>query len=338
MRKVSIVDVAKHAGVSISTVSRIMNNVDYPVSNAAREKVLKAIAELNYSPNKAAQGLKKSSNDIIGLIVRDISDPYFGEIAKGVTVRSSQLGCLSLVCNTGRNPQDELLYHDLLWQHRVKGIILAGGGLDQPDYKEKLSKQLARHEKEGLIIVSLAPQGMEVPYVMIDDFEAGRKIAEYIIERGHRKIGYIGGPKKVFTSIERFKGHKEALNTAGIKCDSEYVIHCDFSREGGYEACNELLSRVNDITAICCANDNIAVGAMSAIKKAGFSIPEDISIISIGDITQSKYSDPPLTTLAIPRYEMGQMAVDIILNGKYNRGIILNTSIVERKSVRNLIG
>lgn len=332
MDNASIVDVAKHAGVSITTVSRIINNVSYPVAAETREKVLKAIEELHYSPNKVAQRLKGNTSDIVGLIVRDISDPYFGEIARGVTDRASQLGYLSFLCNTGRNPEDELRYHDLLWQHRVKGIILAGGGLDQLDYKQKLDRQLKRHEKYGLKIVTLAPQGLEMPYVMIDNFEAGKKITEYLVERGHRKIGFIGGVEKVYTSKERLKGYKDAIGAVGIK-SKEYITHCDFSRKSGYEACNILLSKVQDLTAICCGNDNIAIGAISAIKEHGFKIPEDISIISIGDITEAKYTDPPLTTLSIPRYEMGKLAMDVIIEGKTDVGMILNTRIIERKSV-----
>ncbi|MBV7276923.1 LacI family DNA-binding transcriptional regulator [Clostridium sp. PL3] len=336
MKNVSIVDVAKKAGVSVTTVSRIINNVDYPIAAATKEKVLKAIDELQYTPNKAAQGLRKEFSDIIGLIVRDISDSYFGEIANGVTNRASELGYLSFVCNTGRNPEDELRYHDHLWQHRVKGIILAGGGLDQADYKQKLESQLSRHEKYGLKIVSLAPQGIEIPYVMINDFEAGKKVTEYLIKRGHTKIAFIGGPPKVFTSIERLSGFKSALEIAGIEYNKSYITKSDFSQKGGYEACRLLLSKVKDLTAICCANDNIAIGAMSAIRELGFSIPKDISVISIGDIRDARYTNPPLTTLTIPHYEMGQMAVDVITQWKEKVEITLNTSIFERESVRAL--
>ncbi|QAT50302.1 LacI family transcriptional regulator [Caproiciproducens sp. NJN-50] len=335
-RGITIVDVARQAGVSVTTVSRIINNVAYPVASDTREKVLKAIEALQYSPNKAAQGVRKNASDIIGLIVRDISDSYFGEIAKGVTNRASELGCLSFVCNTGRNPRDELTYHDLLWQHRVKGIILTGGGLDQEDYKRTLLQQMERHKKYGLRIITLAPQGVSMPYVMIDDFEAGRSITQYLIERGHRKIGFIGGPQKVFTSMERLRGYQSAMRNAGLDCPNEYTVTSDFSQTGGFNACQRLLQRVNDCTAICCANDNIAVGAMSAIRKLELKTPRDLSIISIGDISEAKYMHPPLTTLRIPHYEMGKMAVDYIVNGEEDKNITMDASIVERQSVRNL--
>ncbi|MGD0235465.1 MAG: LacI family DNA-binding transcriptional regulator [Syntrophorhabdales bacterium] len=336
MKNTSIVDVAKLAGVSITTVSRIINNVSYPVSDEKRKRVLKAIEKLHYRPNIAAQHLKKRFSDIIGLIVRDISDPYFGDIAKGVTERASQLGYLSLVCSTGRNPEDELRYHDILWQHRVKGIILAGGGLDQFDYKQNLSKQLARHDKYGLKIVALAPQGMEIPYVMIDNYEAGKRITEYLIQRGHRNICFISGPQKVYTSIERLKGYKDAIDCAGIEFSMEHISYSDFTRKGGYDACKVLLSKVKNMTAICGANDNIVIGAMSAVKEQGLNIPEDISFISIGDLTEAMYADPPLTTLSIPRYEIGMLAVDAIVEDKDSIAVIVDTKIIERRSVKTL--
>ncbi len=333
---ITIVDVARQAKVSVTTVSRIINNVSYPVAAKTRERVLKVIEELQYTPNKAAQGVRKNASDIIGLIVRDISDSYFGEIAKGVTNEASKLGCLSFVCNTGRNPHDELKYHDLLWQHRVKGIILTGGGLDQVDYRQKLLQQLDRHRKYGLRIVTLAPQGVAMPYVMINDFEAGRIVTQYLIDHGHKKIGFIGGPQKVFTSIERYSGYQNAMQDASFDCGTEYTASSDFSQTGGYEACLRLLQQVSDCTAICCANDNIAVGAMSAIRKMGLKTPKDISIISIGDISEAKYMHPPLTTLRIPHYEMGKMAVDYIVNGEDNIKITMDATIIERQSVRNL--
>lgn len=333
---ITIVDVAQRAQVSVTTVSRIINNVSYPVAAKTREWVLKAIEELQYSPNKAAQGVRKNISDIIGLIVRDISDSYFGEIAKGVTNEASKLGYLSFVCNTGRNPHDELKYHDLLWQHRVKGIILTGGGLDQMDYKQKLLQQLERHKKYGLRIVTLAPQGVIMPYVMINDFEAGRSVTQYLIDHGHRKIGFIGGPQRIYTSMERYNGYQNAMQAAGLNCGTEYTVSSDFSQSGGYEACRQLLQQVSDCTAICCANDNIAIGAMSAIRKSGLKTPKDISIISIGDISEAKYMHPPLTTLRIPHYEMGKKAVDYIVNSEEDIKITMNASIVERQSVRSL--
>jgi LacI family transcriptional regulator len=129
---------------------------------------------------------------------------------------------------------------------------------------------------------------------------------------------------------------KSSINAHDIGCGEEYIAHCDFSQTSGYEACIELLSKTKDITAICCGNDNIAIGAMSAIKEKGYRIPEDISVIGVGDSHGAMFADPPLTTLAVPRYEMGKMAVDIIVEERKNVNITLDTRIIERKSVKYL--
>lgn len=339
MERVGIEDVAKLAGVSITTVSRVVNKSDYPVSETMKRKVLKAVEELHYIPNKAAQQLKKEFNNIIGLIVRDISDPYFGEIAKGVTEKASELGYLSFVCNTGRNPENELEYHEILWQHRVKGIILAGGGLNSQEYITELNEQLERNRKYGLRIIALAPQGFEMPYISVDNIEVGRIITQYLIDKGHKKIAFISGPENVFTAEERLQGYLKSLKENNIPFNKSLVVNSDFTWKGGYEACRELLSNSSGVTGICCANDNISIGALHALKEKGFNIPDDVSIISVGDITQAQYTDPPLTTVAIPRYEMGKKAVEMIVNDKgpdMNSNTIFPIKMIERFSVKNL--
>jgi LacI family transcriptional regulator len=339
MERVSIEDVAKLAGVSITTVSRVVNNINYPVSEKIKKKVLTAVEELHYIPNNAAQQLKKKFNNIIGLIVRDISDPYFGEIAKGVTERASELGYLSFVCNTGRNPENELRYHEILWQHRVKGIILAGGGLNSQEYIAELNEQLERNRKYGLRIVALAPQGFDMPYISVDNIEVGRIITQYLIDKGHKRIAFISGPKNVFTAEERLQGYLMALKENIIPFNKSLVVNSDFTWKGGYEACRELLLNSSGVTGICCANDNISIGALHALKEKGFHIPDDVSMISVGDITQAQYSDPPLTTVAIPRYEMGKKAVDVIVNEKaleIDLNMMFQAKIIERFSVKNL--
>ncbi|MHB1393674.1 MAG: LacI family DNA-binding transcriptional regulator [Clostridia bacterium] len=339
MERVSIEDVAKLAGVSISTVSRVISKSDYPISEKTRRKVLKAAEELHYLPNIAAQQLKKEFNNIIGLMVRDISDPYFGEIAKGVTERASELGYLSFVCNTGRSPEREVEYHEVLWQYRVKGIILAGGGFDTEEYKAELMEQLERYKNYGLKIVALAPQGIELPYVTIDNINVGSMITQYLVDRGHCRIAFISGPDNVFTAKERLNGYQDVLIKNGITLNEALVVNSDFSWKGGYEACLELLSHDIQFTSLCCANDNIAIGAMHALREKGLKIPDDISVISIGDITQSKYSDPPLTTAFFPRYEIGKKSVDVIAGLSdlaEHASIVFRSKIIERESVREL--
>jgi LacI family transcriptional regulator len=339
MSRISIEDVAERAGVSITTVSRVINNNSHPVSEKTKKKVMKAIQELDYRPDISAQGLRQSFNNVIGLITRDISDPYFGEMARGVTETANKYGVLSFVCNTGRDPENEIQYHELLWQHRVRGIILGGGGLNLDTYKAKLQEQINRYNKNGHRIVSLAPQGLDMDYVMIDNRGVGEMITDYLIERGHTSIAFVTGPENVYTSLERLAGYELSFKKHNLPNDDLMIAYSDNSWKGGYEAVNILLNRSVKFTGLCCGNDNIAVGALRALKERGLSIPEDVSVISIGDLPNASYVGPPLTTVKVPLYDMGAKAVDIIMSDdkqKYDANIIFKTTIVERLSVSNI--
>lgn len=339
MERISMDDVAERAGVSIPTVSRVINKSTHPVSEKTKKKVLKAIQELDYHPDISAQGLRNSFNNIIALITRDISDPYFGEMARGVTETANKYGILSFVCNTGRDPENEIQYHELLWQYKVRGIILGGGGLNLETYKKKLMEQIERYKKNGHKIVSLAPQGIDMDYVMIDNRAAGELITDYLIERGHTLIAYISGPENVYTALDRLDGYKLSLKKNDLPINDLMIAYSDNSWKGGYEAANVLLSRAVRFTGICCGNDNIAVGALRALKERGLAVPEDVSVISIGDLPNASYVLPPLTTVKVPLYDMGAKAVDIIMNDDaqdYNANIIFKTTISERESVDNI--
>jgi len=339
MERISMDDVAERAGVSIPTVSRVINKSTHPVSEKTKKKVLKAIQELDYHPDISAQGLRNSFNNIIALITRDISDPYFGEMARGVTETANKYGILSFVCNTGRDPENEIQYHELLWQYKVRGIILGGGGLNLETYKKKLMEQIERYKKNGHKIVSLAPQGIDMDYVMIDNRAAGELITDYLIERGHTLIAYISGPENVYTALDRLDGYKLSLKKNDLPINDLMIAYSDNSWKGGYEAANVLLSRAVRFTGICCGNDNIAVGALRALKERGLAVPEDVSVISIGDLPNASYVLPPLTTVKVPLYDMGAKAVDIIMNDdaqEYNANIIFKTTISERESVDNI--
>ncbi len=336
MGKASIHDVAKRAQVSITTVSRIINNVDYPISRELREKVEVAVRELNYVPNKSAQNLRTKSTHTIGLVVRDIADPFFSQIAKAVTERAIELGYMAMVCNSERNVGYELDYLDLLIHQGVEGIIVAGGG-----YRDERSIHLLKERTEviaghGIVFIALAPQGIDVPIVAPDNMAMGEGICAYLLDRNHKNIAFIGGNVNVITNEDRMQGYKNCLRKQGIAVREEYIIHGDFSLDGGYNACRRLFNRNINITAICCANDNIAVGALQCLQEMGIRVPEDISVVSIGNLPVSQYTIPPITTVAIPFSEMGKRSVEIICSkgccGVVDN-IVLPFDIIERKSV-----
>jgi LacI family transcriptional regulator len=321
----------------MSTVSRVINNSEYPVSEHARQRVLKAVDELNYLPNRSAQQLRRTFNDVIGLIVRDISDNYFGEIAKGVTEKAMELGYLSFVCNTGREPQNELKLHELLWQHRVRGIILAGGGMNTPEYRSMLERQISRFAEYGLQLVSLAPQGMPVRSVTVDYVEVARLITSFLLARGHRSIALVTGRKDVTTCQQHQTGFQRALDDAGLHEAHRRIYYGDFTEEEGYRNTVQLLATGVEFTAVFCGSDSIAIGVLQALHHRNLRVPEDVSVMGIGDLPQSRYSNPPLTTVRIPRYEMGARAVELAVGRvQAEEDIWFHPSIVERGSIRDV--
>lgn len=338
-RRVSIADVARRAGVSITTVSRVINRVDYPVSESLKARVLEAVEALQYAPNRAAQGLRHEFSNLIGLIVRDISDGFFGEIAKGVTTRAMQKGYLSFVCSTGRNPENELEYLELLWQHRVRGIVLTGGGFDTPEYRDILSRQLERRKRFGMRIVAVGSQKVKLDIVTVDYRKIVRSMTRYLIERGHERIALVTAQEKVITSQEHLEGFRWGLRQCGIAFERDVVEFGDFTERAGYEACKRLLARSNDVTAICAGSDTIAIGVIHALTESGKRVPEDISVIGIGDLPQAQFMKPPMTTVSVPRCSMGERAVDMILEESPSTAterVVFETQIIERKSVMRL--
>lgn len=339
MNRVSIKDVANKAKVSVSTVSRIINNKSYPVSDELRKRVEKAIKELDYVPNKFAQNLRTNKTNVIGIIVRDISDPYFAEIAKGVTEKALELGYMALVCNSKRNIKHELKYHDLLLQQRVVGIIIAGGGHKSEKIKEALKIKIDNARKQKVKVVGLANQGVDLPLISVDNIKIGHLMGNYMINNNHHKIAFIGGNKDIITNEERLQGFIKSITTRNLSVNKDLIIHGDFTWKSGYESSKKLFRNEIDITGICCANDNIAIGVLRYLKEKNIKVPEEISVISVGDISLAKYTSPQLTTVKIPFYELGSKSVEFIASEEIHEDTkaYFDTHIVKRKSVKKIL-
>lgn len=338
-KRVSIGDVAAMAEVSITTVSRVINDTGYPVSAQVRDRVLAAVDALHYSPNMAAQRLRDDFNRVIGLIVRDISNGFFGEIAKGATERAMELGYLCFVCNTGRDIVKEMEFHELLWRNRVRGIVLVGGGIDTPEYQELMENQVKRCSRFDLRIVANSPQGVNVPLVSIDIREIVAMITNYFLDHGHRVIGLITGEQGVLTSQIHRESFMRTMAARSVKVFPELIKFEAFTEQNGYARCMELLHHTPRPTAICCGCDPIAAGAIHALNDAGLEVPRDVSLISIGDTPLAAHLRPALTSMHMPRYSMGARAVELLLSDdKIEDTYIeyLPVQFYERESVRTL--
>ena len=306
---VSIRDVAAAAGVSVATVSRVLNpaSADVPMRKETRDKVERAIDELGYRPNDLARALLQHRTAAIGLVVPDISNPYYPPLVRGVEDAASSRGYRIVLCNTDRDPAKIAGYLDTLIKTRVDGIVVAGGGwADVPDRTAVLGNY-----RTGLVAI-----GRHVtahPSVRIDNVAASREAAGHLIGLGHRRIAFLGGPASSTTVQDRAQGYRDALKVAGPAEPAARVRYGDFTEESGYAATREILDVSPPPTALLCANDRIALGAYAAAADAGRRVPADVSIVGFDDTPVARYVRPTLTTVAIPTYEMGSAAVRMLL-------------------------
>lgn len=305
----TIIDVAKAAGVSISTVSRVLNKSQHPVSQETRQKVLDAAATLYYSPSALARALITQDTHIIGIIVGDNQDPFFAAIVRGAEDVARALGFLVIVCNSDRQPDIILQYIQTLNEYRVDGILLAGGGLTDLDYVDKATRLLSMARRRNCAILSLGKQLHPGVLVSNDETLAAADAARYLIQLGHRRICYISGSDNITTTPLRLKGYCRALEEHDIPFNPDLVMAGDYTLQSAQAAARLILKLDQLPTAVLASTDQMAIGCLVALKSAGLSIPGDISIMGINNIEAASCSDPPLTTISLNMYEMGACGI-----------------------------
>ncbi|MBL1289237.1 LacI family DNA-binding transcriptional regulator [Streptomyces sp. NPDC057067] len=319
---VTLADVAARARVSPATVSRVLNG-NYPVASSTRERVLRAVDDLDYVLNGPASSLAAATSDLVGILVNDIADPFFGIMAGAA---QSEIGGpgdgsgraggekLAVVCNTGGSPERELTYLTLLQRQRAAAVVLTGGALEDPAHQAAMAVKLAKLADAGTRIVfcgrpPLPGTDAVVAALAFDNRGGARRITEHLIALGHRRIGYVAGPVERTTTRHRLEGHREAMKAAGLYGDEESVtVHGPYDRRSGYDATLELLRREPDVTAVVAANDTVALGACAAVRERGLRIPEDISVAGFDDLPFSVDAVPALTTVRLPLFEAGARA------------------------------
>ncbi|WP_405597884.1 LacI family transcriptional regulator [Streptomyces sp. NBC_01410] len=318
---VTLADVAARARVSPATVSRVLNG-NYPVAASTRERVLRAVDELDYVLNGPASSLAAATSDLVGILVNDIADPFFGIMAGAAqTEIGGQEGSgraggekLAVVCNTGGSPERELTYLTLLQRQRAAAVVLTGGAMEDPDHIAAMSLKLAKLADAGTRVVlcgrpPLPGSEAIVAALAFDNRGGGRRLTEHLVALGHRRIGYVAGPTERTTTRHRLEGHRAALAAAGIDGDQDRLtVHGPYARRSGYDATLELLRRDPGLTAVVAANDTVALGACAALRDQGLRIPEDISVAGFDDLPFSIDAAPALTTVRLPLYEAGARA------------------------------
>jgi len=327
--KFNIKDVAKKANVSISTVSRVINQ-SKPVQSKTKERVLMAIEELGYKPNAIARSLKVKHTQSIGIMVPDIANQFYPEVVRGIEDVANMYEYTIFLCNTDLDDDKELKYFSGMEEKQVDGLIFMGNILT-----DRLAREMKKADMPVVLIGSDHP---DLPSVTIDNTLAARKAVEYLLDKGHRGVAVITGKMKdPMMGRARLKGYREALEKAGINWKSEWVVEGGYRFKSGYEGARQLMMLEERPTAIFVASDEMAIGAMRAILEKGLQIPQDIAVVGFDNIDMSGKVYPSLTTMGQPMYEMG--AIGMRLLTKYLQGeivndnkVVLNFELTERES------
>ena len=303
---VSIKDIARAARVSHSTVSRALRNSPL-VTAETRELVHKIAAEQGYSVSAAARSLVTGRSNTIGVVVTSISNPFAGEIIAGVEEFALAHGYSILLSTSHADPAREMRAVQSLHEHRVDGILVNSSRVG------RLYLPLLSEMKVPIVLINNEHPGEFIHSVTIDNLRAGRDAARYLVELGHRRIGYVGNQFGLQADTDRFSGYRQIIEEADLGFAPELVAHGDGGPEAGMRATARLLALPDPPTAVYCFNDMQAFGALRAARERGLNVPGDVSVVGMDDLYLSSYTDPPLTTVQQPKQEMGRLATWILL-------------------------
>jgi LacI family transcriptional regulator len=326
----TLADVARRAGVSTATASRIINGSSKPVADTLRERVLAAVAELQYVPNAHAQMLARSHRSAVGVIVHDVSDPYFAEITRGLQRVASANGRLVIICNSFREPERELEYLELLHAHQVAAIVVAGSGYLDEDASGRLDARMRAYEAAGGRIAVVGRHGRTGDAVLPDNEQGGFLAADHLYSLGHTEIGVIAGPAGLTTTADRLDGLRRATRHHKRKLPKQRVVHADFTRDGGFAAASDLIAAHPSLTAIIALNDSMAVGALATLRSSG----RKVAVVGFDDMPIARDVTPSLTSVRLPLTEMGSRAMELALGepGADPRTERVDAELIQRES------
>lgn len=338
--RTTIKDIANYTGFSVTTISLVLNNKAKKIPRTTQDIILDAAEKLNYHPNQLAVGLVKKRTETIGLIISDVSNVFFSNLAKGVEDECRRKGWNLILCNTNDKHERDLSYIQVLADKGVDGILFCMA-LDSDKKKAMESIQLLKKLKMPFVMIDRYLDEAVGCTIVVNHRQGGYVATRHLLEEGHRKIGCISGPSQLRDSQERLAGYRKALEEMDIKYEEDLIFEGNYDRESGAKAAKYLLDK--EITAIFAFNDMSAYGAYSYLKKANIRIPEEISLVGYDDIFFSEILDVPLTSVKQPIYDMGVEAVrqlvDEVERGESSKKCItFEPILVKRNSVKNCIG
>jgi LacI family transcriptional regulator len=328
--KATIYDVAKEAGVSIATVSNAINGKG-KISKKRREEIFKIMERLQYQPSVIASALTGKKTFSLGLLIPDISNPFFAEIARAIEDQAHQSGYSVIICSTDNKDERVERYISLLEQKSVDGIIIGTGIENMEILTQLLNKSIP------IAMIAREASSLSVHTVVTDDFVGGNLAAQHLLELGHRRLAVLSENLKVSSSRERIRGFKFALFEAGVAFDESNIVTCDYKIEDGKRGAQELLRKAERPTAIFCCNDLLAIGALQAAKETGLHVPEDVSIIGFDNTILASVTDPPLTTVAQPMEHMAKLVFNLLIQNlekedSIKQRIVLRPELIVRQS------
>jgi LacI family transcriptional regulator len=330
----SLADISRRAGTSVATASRVLNGSTHPVSEATRARVLQAAADLGYAPSALAQALVTRSSRIIGVIVNDIVDPYFAEIARGVEDVAGRMGYLVMICNADHRLEAEIDYVRALRDYHAEGIVFAGSGAPGAQAANAaLAKQIEAATERGGRVVALARRDFPAFHVGVDNTGAAYDVTDYLVSLGHRRIAFVEGPPGLYTSAERLAGFSAAMKASDL--DDDLRFHGGFDFESGQAAGRRLLACRPLPDAVVAANDEAAIGVLETFRHAEVDVPGRVSVAGIDDTRPARFVE--LTTVNLPLYDLGAVAARHILAGSADgegpeEDVVLAHRLVPRRS------
>lgn len=325
--------IAQLAGVSVGTVSHVLNG-SAGVSEELRKRVYDVVRRLDYQPSQLARGLRRRSTDLLGVIIPDITNPYFPRVVRGIEDVAYREGFRLVLCNADNDPAKEIRYFNDLRSFHPAGIIVI------PSQASTIANE-SSHRNFQIIFVDRCPEGWTGDAVVADNEDGGYQVGHYLAGIGHKSLAVISGPLKIATARDRLRGFQRALQEAKLKLPAKYIEEVPFSTQAGHAAALRLLTVAPRPVAIFAASDTLAIGALAAARELGLRCPDDVSIVGFDDLEFSEVTEPSLTTVYQPGYDMGALACEVLLNRVRGdeqppQKRIIHTELRIRNSVRSL--
>lgn len=340
MKQMTIYDIAKLANVSVATVSRVINSTA-PVKDSTRKKIEALIQQYQFQPNAMARSLLKKETGIIGIIVPDLTNPFYTEVLAGAEQEALTTGHTFLLTNSVGDYQKESQYLSIMREKRVDGMIFLGGRINLKIGDEELDQELIQHASTiPTVLVNGTVKGNALTRVATDEYTGTCMAVQHLIECGHKQIGFLGGELHMSTTSTKLRAFKKTMREAGLEVREEWIMTDSFSIYSGRKQMEKLLQLADKPTAVMCVNDFVAIGAIKTAVDHELTIPDDMSIVGFDDIPLSHHFIPEITTVSQEANELGRTAIQVLQKlmnqEKVKKHTVIEPKLIVRKSSARL--